>query len=81
VSHSHKSTRIQSVCPFVKYTFPLKDGVFTPKLLMAARNVGQTQRALAICNTNVLLCPPCLAKGHTSHTFDFGNGGYFSWRF
>jgi hypothetical protein len=32
-------------CPFAKYTFPLLDGVFTPKLLLPYINIGQQQRA------------------------------------
>jgi hypothetical protein len=46
-------TRILSVCLFVKYTFQLLDGVFTPKLLLPARKRGQQQGALIICTKNV----------------------------
>jgi hypothetical protein len=34
-------TRILSVCPFAKYSFPLLDGVCTPKLLLPFRNSKQ----------------------------------------
>jgi hypothetical protein len=61
---------ILSVCPFAKYIFTLLDGVFTPKALLLARNVGQQQRAFTICTENVPLWPPFLAKGDTSHTFE-----------
>jgi hypothetical protein len=61
---------ILSVCPFAKYTFPLLDGVFTPKLLLPYRNVGQQQRALMIYSENDQLWHPFLAKGDTSDTFE-----------
>jgi hypothetical protein len=38
-----RGTRILSVCPFAKYTFPVLDGGFTPKLLLPYRNAGQQQ--------------------------------------
>jgi hypothetical protein len=37
--------RILSVCPFVKYTFLLLDGIFTPKLMLPARKGGHQQVA------------------------------------
>jgi hypothetical protein len=45
------------------------DDVFTPKLLLPARKVGQHQKALTICTANVQIWPLFLAKGDTSHTF------------
>jgi hypothetical protein len=61
---------IVSVCPFAKYTFPLLDGVFTPKLMLPARKGGQQQGALMICAVNVQLWQSFLAKGDTSYTFE-----------
>jgi hypothetical protein len=57
IKYVFAGTRILLVCPFAKYTFPLLDGVFTPKLLLPARNVGQQQGALTICIENVQLWP------------------------
>jgi hypothetical protein len=39
----HEDSVALSVC--AKFTFPLLDGVFTPKLLLPYRNVGQQQAA------------------------------------
>jgi hypothetical protein len=58
------------VSPFAKCTFPLLDGVFTPKLMLPARNVGQQQRALMIYSENVQLWHPFLAKGDRGDTFE-----------
>jgi hypothetical protein len=55
-------TRILSVCPFAKYTFPLLDGVFTHKLLLPYRKVGQQQRALMVYPENFQLWHLFLAK-------------------
>jgi hypothetical protein len=62
-------TRIPSVSLFAKYTFPLLDGIFTPKLLLPYRNVGQQQIAVIIYSENVQLWHSFLAKGGTSNTF------------
>jgi hypothetical protein len=56
---------ILSVCLFAKYTFPRLDGVFSPKLMLPARQGGQKQGALMICTVNVQLWHPFLAKGDT----------------
>jgi hypothetical protein len=58
--------RILSVCPFEKYTFLPLDGVFTPKLLLTYRSVGQQQRALMVYSENIQLWHQFLAKGDTS---------------
>jgi hypothetical protein len=46
------------------------DGVFTPKLLLPYRNVGQQQRALMVYSKNVQLWHPFLAKSDTRDTFE-----------
>jgi hypothetical protein len=47
------------------HTFPLLDGVLTPKLMLPARKGEQQQGALIICTENVQLGHPCLSKGDT----------------
>jgi hypothetical protein len=61
---------ILTVCPFAKYTFPLLDGVFTPKLMLPARKGGYQEGALMICTVNVQLWHSFLARGDTSDTFE-----------
>jgi hypothetical protein len=56
-----------SVC---KVHISATDGVFTPKLLLPYRNLGQQQRALMVYSENVQLSHPCLAKSDTSDTFE-----------
>jgi hypothetical protein len=37
-------TKIMSVCPFAKHTFPQLDSVFTPELMLPAKKEGQQQK-------------------------------------
>jgi hypothetical protein len=60
-----------------KYTFPLIDGVFTPKLMWSARNIKHQQRDVMIYSENVLLWHPFLVKGDTSDTFEIWQWGLF----
>jgi hypothetical protein len=57
---------------FCVYTFLVLDGLFTPKLLLPVFS-----GALIICNENVQLWHPFLAKGDTSDTFEIGKWGLF----
>jgi hypothetical protein len=56
------------MCLFVTYTFPLLDGVFTPKLMLPARKGGQQHVALRSCTENVQLWHPFRTKGDMSDT-------------
>jgi hypothetical protein len=75
-------TRILSVGPFEKYTFPLLDGVFTTKLLFPAEDGGQQQGAESICTVitydfGIHFCP----RVTQVKLLKCGIGGYLIWRF